>query len=85
MNYMTFKENNNITFVLTQVYYNNDNECIGCSFTLLYQTIYNREPYNLKDENEFNIVKRCLINSIINNKLFYQNIDMSTISYNQTL
>lgn len=85
MNYMTFKENNNITFVLTQIYYNSDNECIGCSFTLLYQTIYCREPYNLKDENEFNIVKRYLINSIINNKLFYQDIDMSTISYNQTL
>ena len=82
---MTFKIDNNITFVLNQVYYNDDKECIGCSFTLLNQLIYYREPYNLKDEKEFNVVKRCLINSIINNKLFYQNIDMSTISYNQTL
>ena len=80
MNYMTFKDKDNISYVLYQVYYNNK-ECINCYFISLEQAMYNILPYNLKDENEFNVVKQWLISFIINNKLFYQNVDMSTISY----
>lgn len=83
MNCMTFKDNYNISYILHQIYYNNK-ECIGFSFMPLEQARY-ITPYHLKDENEFNLVKRCLVNLIINNKLFYQNVDMSTISYNQII
>ena len=84
MNYMTFKDKDNISYVLYQVYYNNK-ECINCYFISLEQATYNILPYNLKDENEFNVVKQWLISFIINSKLFYQNVDMSTISYNQII
>lgn len=84
MNYMTFKDKDNISYVLYQVYYNNK-ECINCYFISLEQARYNILPYNLKDENEFNVVKQWLISFIINSKLFYQNVDMSTISYNQII
>lgn len=83
MNYITFKDEDNISYVLSNVYYNKNKKCINCSFISLEQARYNIGLYNLKNENEFNLVKQWLINLIINNKLFYQNVDMSTISYNQ--
>lgn len=83
MNCMTFKDKYNISYILRQVCYNNK-ECIGCSFMQFEQARY-ITPYHLKDENEFNVVKQWLINLIINNKLFYQNVDMSTISYKQII
>lgn len=81
MNYMTFKDEDNFSYVLSNVYYNKDKKCIGLSFSILGQTRYNILPYHLKDKNEFNVVKQWLISFIINSKVFYQNVDMSTISY----
>lgn len=81
MNYMTFKDEDNFSYVLSNVYYNKNKKCIGLSFSILGQTRYNILPYNLKDKNEFNVVKQWLISFIINSKVFYQNVDMSTISY----
>ena len=81
MNYMTFKDEDNFSYVLSNVCYNKNKKCIGLSFSMLGQTRYNILPYNLKDENEFNVVKQWLISFIINSKVFYQNVDMSTISY----
>lgn len=81
MNYMTFKDEDNISYVLSNVYYNKNKKCIGLSFSMLGQIRYNILPYNLKDENEFNVVKQWLISFIINSKVFHQNVDMSTISY----
>lgn len=78
MNYMTFKDEDNFSYVLSNVYYNynKNKKCIGLSFSILGLTRYNILPYNLKDKNEFNVVKQRLISFIINNKVFYQNVDM---------
>ncbi len=36
-------------------------KCVGLSFSILGQARYNILPYNLKDKNEFNVVKQWLI------------------------
>jgi len=78
MNFIIFKINN-VPHIVTEILFKNDKEIITFFYEVLTRYTNLNYCYGVNDMKKFNMIKQYLINSIINGKSFYKDIDLSSI------
>lgn len=78
MNFIIFKINN-VPHIVIEILFKNDKEIITCFYEVLTRHTNLNYCYGVNDMKKFNMIKQYLINSIINGKSFYKDIDLSSI------
>ena len=78
MNYIIFKDNNNIPLIAIDILYNH-NKIRTFFYEVLTKHTNFDYCYKVKDMKEFNMIKQYIINSTINGNSFFSNVDLSSI------
>lgn len=78
MNFITFKINN-IPHIVSYILYDSNKKIITFFYDVLTKHTNFKYCYEVNDVKEFNVIKQYIINSTINGKSFFSNVDLSSI------
>ena len=78
-NYIIFQINN-VSYIVTNIYYSNDKEIITFSYALLKINTPLKYCYKINDMNEFIMFKKYIIDITINGTTTFKTIDLSSIN-----